>query len=69
MTHPARQEPAVEPLAFRKATAAKLVGISVRTLERLASAGRFPRPDAHAGRCPLWIRSTLESWIALGGSE
>ena len=64
-----RPEPASEPLAFRKGDAAKLLGISVRTVERLASAGRFPRPDAHAGKCPLWTRSTLESWIARGGSR
>ncbi len=59
----------LEPLAYRKATAAESLGISVRTLERLASAGKFPRPDAHAGRCPLWKRSTLEAWIARGGSK
>jgi len=61
--------PVVEPLAYRKQTAAELLGISVRTLERLASAGKFPRPDAHAGRCPLWRRTTLEGWIARGGSK
>jgi predicted DNA-binding transcriptional regulator AlpA len=59
----------LEPLAFRKATAAELLGISVRTLERLTSAGKFPRPDAHAGRCPLWTRSSLETWIARGGAK
>jgi predicted DNA-binding transcriptional regulator AlpA len=67
---PARPNQApIEPLAFRKRTAADLVGISVRTLERLASAGKFPRPDAHAGKCPLWTRSTLEAWISRGGSK
>jgi hypothetical protein len=38
-------------------------------LERLASAGKFPRPDAHAGRCPLWTRATLERWVNEGGSK
>lgn len=69
MTGPAFHEAVSEPLAYRKADAARLLGISARTLERLASAGRFPRPDAHAGKCPLWTRSTLEAWIARGGSR
>ncbi len=58
----------LEPLAYRKRSAAKLVGISVRTLERLLSAGKFPRPIAHAGRCPLWTKETLIQWLAQGGS-
>jgi predicted DNA-binding transcriptional regulator AlpA len=69
MTRPASHEPASEPLAYRKSAAARLLGISTRTLERLGSAGRFPRPDAHAGRCPLWTRATLEAWLARGGSR
>jgi hypothetical protein len=59
----------LEPIAFRKATAAALVGISVRTWDRLLAAGKAPRPDAYAGRCPLWKRSTLETWIARGGAR
>jgi hypothetical protein len=58
-----------EPLAYRKATAAAMCGISTRLWERLLSAGKAPRPDAYAGRCPLWTRSTLEAWIARGGSK
>ncbi len=59
----------IEPLAYRKEQSAKLCGISVRLLERLASAGKFPRPDAYAGRCPLWTRGTLERWVAGGGGR
>jgi predicted DNA-binding transcriptional regulator AlpA len=59
----------LEALAFRKKTAAALLGISVRTWERLLSAGKAPRPDAYAGKCPLWTRSTLETWIARGGAK
>ena len=69
-TPSARLEPApIQPLAFRKRTAARLLDISERTLERLLAAGKFPRPDAHAGRCPLWTRSTLERWLAQGGGR
>ncbi|MGP0065932.1 MAG: helix-turn-helix transcriptional regulator [Isosphaeraceae bacterium] len=58
-----------EPLAFRKADAARLCSMSVREWERMRAAGKAPRPDAHAGKCPLWTRSTLEAWIARGGSK
>jgi hypothetical protein len=64
-----QDDPRPEPLAFRKADAARLVGMSVRLWERLLSAGKAPRPDAYAGRCPLWKKSTLEAWIARGGSK
>jgi hypothetical protein len=58
-----------EPLAYRKPDAARMCGMSVRLWERLLSAGKAPRPDAHAGRCPLWTRQTLERWLAQGGSR
>jgi hypothetical protein len=65
-----RQAHPVElPLAYRKSGAAKLCGISVRLLERLSSAGKFPRPDAFAGRCPLFRRETLQRWLSQGGSS
>jgi len=40
-----------------------------RTVEHLRAAGRFPKPDCHVGRCPKWKRTTLEAWIAEGGSR
>jgi hypothetical protein len=64
-----KADPRPEPLVFRKAEAARLCGMSPRTWERLRSAGKAPRPDAFAGKCPLWRRSSLEAWIARGGSK
>jgi predicted DNA-binding transcriptional regulator AlpA len=61
--------PTEPPLAFRKAEGARLCGISPRLLERLLAAGKFPRPDAYAGRCTLWTRATLERWIGEGGGR
>ena len=58
-----------EPLAYRKVDAAGMCGMSTRLWERLLSAGKAPRPDAYAGKCPLWTRATLEAWIARGGSK
>jgi hypothetical protein len=61
--------PGSQVIALRKKQAARLVGINPRTLERLLSAGKFPRADAYAGRCPLWRRETLERWVADGGGR
>jgi hypothetical protein len=58
-----------EPLVYRKADAAAMCGMSTRLWERLLSAGKAPRPDAYAGKCPLWKKSTLEAWISRGGSK
>jgi hypothetical protein len=61
--------PVIEPLTYRKAMVARMLGVGERTIERLRSAGKFPRPDAHAGKCPLWTRETLTRWIAQGGGR
>jgi hypothetical protein len=67
--HSTHRDRVLEPLAYRKSSAATLIGISVRTLERLLAAGKFPRPDAHAGKCPLWTRESLSRWIIEGGGR
>jgi hypothetical protein len=66
---PESAKPMIEPLALRKRSAARLLDISERTIERLLAAGKFPRPDAHAGRCPLWTPGSLIQWIAEGGDQ
>jgi hypothetical protein len=65
----AQAGPLIEPIAYRKAQVARLLGVGERTIERLLSGGKFPQPDARAGRCPLWTRETLTRWIAEGGSR
>jgi len=40
---------------------------SRRWLERERSAGRVPRPDFMAGRCPRWRAETIRQWIEGGG--
>jgi hypothetical protein len=67
LDHAAR--PAEPAVAYRKKQSARLLGICPRLLERLLAAGKFPEPDAYAGRCPLWTRRTLEAWVATGGSR
>ena len=57
------------PLVYRKGMVARLLGVHVRTIERLLSGNKFPRPDAHAGKCPLWKPSTVQAWLDKGGAR
>lgn len=54
-------------LAYRLGELAESLGISRRTLERERSAGRFPAPDLHIGKAPLWKPETIRRWIDGGG--
>ena len=54
-------------LAYRLAELADQLGISRRTIERERSAGRFPEPDLHIGKSPLWKPETIRAWIDGGG--
>jgi len=60
--------PAVEPL-LSKADVVAALGCEVRTIERMISSGRFPRPDVRVGRLPRWKAETVNGWIAEGGSK
>jgi excisionase family DNA binding protein len=44
---------------------ARITSLSLRTIERLVSMGRFPRP-VRLGRRRLWDRRKLEEWVAAG---
>jgi hypothetical protein len=54
-------------LALRLDEIARSLGVSRRSLERVRSAGRFPPPDVHIGRMPLWRIETLRRWLEWGG--
>lgn len=56
-------------LAFRLDEVAESLGISRRTIERERSAGRFPRPDLHIGKMPLWTPETIRRWVEGGGDR
>jgi predicted DNA-binding transcriptional regulator AlpA len=53
--------------ALRLDEVAAGLGVSRRALERERSAGRFPQPDRHIGRCPLWSPETIRRWVEGGG--
>lgn len=59
--------PPIERMTLRLADVAKALGISRRTIERERSAGRFPKPDLHIGKAPLWRPETIRAWIERGG--
>jgi len=46
---------------------AELLSCSRRTVERMRSSGKVPRPDMHVGRCPRWKPATIRAWIEKGG--
>ena len=48
-----------------KPKAAEMIGVSVRTLERLVSKGQFP-PPLRFGRRRRWVRTALVRWIEGG---
>jgi len=45
---------------------AGILKCSRRWLERERSAGRVPRPDFRAGKCPRWYAETIRRWIGEG---
>jgi len=57
-----------KPLLVGKGEAARLTGVSVRSIDRLVSSGRFLSPVRLGGRV-LWNRHALEQWIAGGCME
>jgi predicted DNA-binding transcriptional regulator AlpA len=58
---------ALPKLALRIAEVAKALGVGRRTIEKYRAAGKFPRPDRHIGKCPVWSPETIRKWIEEGG--
>jgi hypothetical protein len=40
---------------------------SRRLIERMRAAGKLPRPQLYAGKCPRWKPETIRAWIERGG--
>ncbi|SIO58476.1 hypothetical protein SAMN05444166_5693 [Singulisphaera sp. GP187] len=43
---------------------ADTLAVGRRTVERMRSAGKLPRPDLHIGRLPRWQAATIRGWLA-----
>lgn len=48
---------------------AELLSVSRRWLERERAAGRVPKPDFMAGKCPRWKPATIRRWIGEGAAD
>jgi predicted DNA-binding transcriptional regulator AlpA len=57
------RKPPVERLTYRIDEVADSLGMSRRAIERERSAGRFPAPDLHIGKAPLWRPETIRDWL------
>ena len=57
-----------EKLVYSMTEVARVLSVCRRTIERERSAGRFPKPDLHIGKRPLWTTETIRSFIRRGGS-
>ena len=55
----------VEPLLVGSAVAAAMLGMSQRTLQRLASGDEIPRTLSLGGK-RLWVVSELKAWASAG---
>jgi predicted DNA-binding transcriptional regulator AlpA len=56
----------VPRLALRLEEVAAALGVGLRTVVRLRSAGRFPKPDKKIGKCPVWAPATIAAWLKEG---
>lgn len=56
---------APEPLLIQAEELARMLGVSTRTLWRLLSAGRLPRPVRFGGNT-RWRLAEVKAWIARG---
>jgi predicted DNA-binding transcriptional regulator AlpA len=43
---------------------AETLRVSRRSVERMRSAGKLPKPDLHVGKMPRWTAAVLRQWIA-----
>ncbi|CAN5903325.1 hypothetical protein BH23PLA1_BH23PLA1_35650 [soil metagenome] len=68
-TTPRRKAAEPEPLLTIDGLA-RYLSCDRRTVERMRSAGRLPRPDLHIGRrSPRWSPETIKRWIGEGGLQ
>lgn len=42
---------------------ADVLNVGRRTVERLRSAGKLPKPDLHVGKMPRWRPETVRAWL------
>ncbi len=61
-------EARIGPMGLRLNDLGPALGVCRRTIERLRSAGKFPKPDRMIGkRTPIWSPETIRQWVEKGG--
>jgi predicted DNA-binding transcriptional regulator AlpA len=60
---PVKPAGAIAPLLWKFEDVIRALNVSRRSLERLRSAGRFPAPDLHIGKRPMWKPESVRAWI------
>jgi len=50
-------------LIYKKADLPHLIGMSIRSIDRLISKGQFPKPNARINFRPIWKKQTILNWI------
>jgi predicted DNA-binding transcriptional regulator AlpA len=57
-------EPATpSPQTLDRSSLARLLGVSLRTLDRMRHDRGFPRPLTGGRRKPLWARPVIDRWL------
>ena len=51
-------------LAYRLSELSPMLGVSIKTLDRMRKNSSFPPPDQTAGRILLWRVETVEAWLS-----
>jgi hypothetical protein len=63
---PIKLAASIEPL-LTKADLGQILRVNTRTVERMVSAGKLPKPDLYLSRMPRWRPSTIRDFIESGG--
>jgi excisionase family DNA binding protein len=58
----------IAPLCTDAAGVATLLGVSLRTVRRLAESGKLPAPIALGG-CRRWLIADIENWLRSGAQR
>jgi predicted DNA-binding transcriptional regulator AlpA len=58
----------IEPVVT-KADLERILQIDSRTIDRMRSSGRLPKPDLVLSRMPRWRPQTIRQWIESGGGK
>ncbi len=53
-------------LFFWKKDLCQMLGVGLRTLERMVSAGEVPAPDRRLRGRPAWLARTIHEWAEKG---